>query len=95
MGVATSVITLGAAGAFARHRGVEYAVESPRVDSVDSVGAGDAFVGAMTASLARGEPFEAALRFACAAGAIAVTRHGAIPSLPRLEEVSRLAARQS
>ncbi len=33
-----------------------------------------------------------AVRFASAAGALAVTRHGAQPSLPRLQEVERLLA---
>ncbi len=68
------------------------------VNAVDTTGAGDAFSGALALAVARAaasgaEPVAAisqAVRFACAAGALATTRHGAQPSLPRLEEVERL-----
>ncbi|MGA1709548.1 MAG: PfkB family carbohydrate kinase, partial [Phycisphaerales bacterium] len=56
------------------------------------VGCGDAFVGAMAAAIARGEAVEAALREGGAAGAIAATRVGAIPSLPSREEIEVMLA---
>lgn len=57
-----------------------------RVPSVDSTAAGDAFLGALAATLtARG--LDAALDCASAAGALATTRMGAQPSLPTLAEV--------
>lgn len=59
----------------------------PTVTAVDSTGAGDAFVGAICVALLEGMPAEEALRFACAAGAIAATRPGAQPSLPTRAEV--------
>ena len=49
---------------------------------VDATGAGDCFVGAICVALLEGMEPKAALRFACAAGAIAATRPGAQPSLP-------------
>lgn len=89
------VITQGARGAEMYHRGVKTAWASPpSVVAVDATGAGDAFVGAITVALLEGmEPAEA-LRFACAAGALAATRPGAQPSLPTREEVETLLAAQ-
>jgi ribokinase len=60
------------------------------VDVVDTTAAGDAFCGALADALARGEELVAATRWAVAAAAVAVTRMGAQPSLPRAEEVRAL-----
>ena len=85
------VVTLGAAGAVMYHRGVEVAAAvPPRVEAIDATGAGDAFVGAITVALLEGMEPADALRFACAAGAIAATRAGAQPSLPTRDEVEAL-----
>jgi ribokinase len=69
------------------------------VNSVDSTGAGDAFAGALAATLAEGREVHEAARLANAAAALATTRFGAQASLPRrekvdafLEEISRAAA---
>lgn len=69
------VTTLGAAGA--RYRGPQSSadVAAPTVDAVDTTGAGDAFAGALAAKWSTGA--EAAVRWACAAGAFAATRRGA------------------
>lgn len=58
-----------------------------RVKAVDTTAAGDTFTGYYLAALAAGLPEEAALRRACAAAAIAVTRPGAAPSVPTAAEV--------
>ncbi|MCX7671563.1 MAG: ribokinase [Anaerolineae bacterium] len=63
------------------------------VPVVDTTAAGDAFCGALAARLAAGAPFEDALRYAMAAGALAVTVLGAQPSLPTLRSVEELLAR--
>ena len=74
-------------------RGIEMAwASAPVVEAVDATGAGDAFVGAITVALLDGLAPEEALRFACAAGAIAATRAGAQPSLPERAEVEALLA---
>jgi ribokinase len=52
------------------------------VTPVDPTGAGDAFCGAFATALSEGKSLEQALRFANAAGALAVTVAGAEPSLP-------------
>ena len=85
------VVTLGARGAVMYQRGAEVARASPpRVRAVDATGAGDCFVGAICVALLEGMEPEAALRFACAAGAIAATRPGAQPSMPTRAEVESL-----
>lgn len=58
-----------------------------RVKAVDTTAAGDTFTGYYLAALAAGLPEEDALRRACAAAAIAVTRPGAAPSVPAAAEV--------
>jgi ribokinase len=58
-----------------------------KVDVVDTVGAGDAFVGTLVAERARGTQLDRALRCATAAGALAVTRSGAFDALPSRAEL--------
>ena len=87
------VVTKGAKGAAMYQRGVEMAWATPPVvEAVDATGAGDAFVGAITVALLEGLAPDAALRFACAAGAAAAARAGAQSSLPERAEVEALLA---
>ncbi|MBR0678865.1 ribokinase [Roseomonas eburnea] len=82
------VLTAGAAGAYWAPRGAgPLHLPAPAVTVVDSTGAGDAFIGAFAAALAGGLPEAAALRRGVVAGALACGRPGAVPSLPRLEEI--------
>ncbi|MGO4410332.1 MULTISPECIES: ribokinase [unclassified Brevundimonas] len=85
------VVTKGARGAAMYQRGVEMAwAVPPRVHAIDATGAGDAFVGAIVVALLDGMAPDAALHFACAAGALAATRPGAQPSLGTRDEVEGL-----
>lgn len=97
------LLTLGAQGSILVHKGRVRRVPTPRVQAVDAVGAGDAFVGALAvhwvpvhhaARTKSPDEFklaeDAALR-ASAAGALATTKPGAIPSLPKHDEVESLA----
>ncbi len=80
--------TYGAKGAVLCSQGDVIAEASPpAVEVVDATGAGDTFTAALTVALVEGQAPEEALRFACAAGAIAATRQGAQPSLPTRDEV--------
>ncbi|NQY97318.1 MAG: ribokinase [Henriciella sp.] len=84
-------LTLGGAGAALFKMGKEIArVPAFDVQVVDTTGAGDTFCGALAVALAEGQEPEQALRFASAAGALAVTRAGAQPSLPTREQVDAL-----
>lgn len=80
-------VTWGAKGAGLFQGGRQLAAAPPPVEAIDATGAGDAFVAALTLALLEGRPHEAALAFACAAGALAATRPGAQPSLPTRAEV--------
>lgn len=87
-----SVITLGAEGALICDDEKTRRIPAAFVRPIDTVGAGDAFAGALAAALARGTDLDEAGRLASAAGALATTRRGAIPSLPRADEAQRVAA---
>ena len=89
-GAGAVIVTLGARGALIVGRDRVTPVAPFRVDAVDPTAAGDAFVGALAAALAVGEPMVAAARRAAAAGALAATRAGAVPSLPHREAVDVL-----
>ena len=58
-----------------------------RVQAVDTVGAGDTFVGALAVALAAGVPASEAVRAAAAAGATAATRSGAQAGMPRPDDI--------
>ena len=77
------VITLGGAGAVLAGPAVAATISGFSVPAVDTVGAGDAFVGALAVALASGLDPAEAVRAACAAGATATTRRGAQDGLPR------------
>ncbi|MFQ5913414.1 MAG: ribokinase [Nitrospinota bacterium] len=86
------VITLGGDGAaFAGPEGFGH-IQPPCVGVVDTTGAGDAFCGALAVGLAEGEDLPAAVRFACAAGALSCTVRGAQPSLPSRGRIESLLA---
>jgi ribokinase len=82
------VVTRGAQGALVvTADGATHHVPGVPVTVVDTTGAGDAFTSALAVALAEGQPLLAAVRFAGAAGALAVTRLGVVPALPTRAEV--------
>lgn len=64
-----------------------------KVSAVDTVAAGDAFCGGLAAGIARGLGMAESLRWGSAAGALAATGRGAVPSLPSLAMVTELLER--
>ncbi|WP_186417636.1 ribokinase [Bosea sp. CS1GBMeth4] len=84
------IVTLGAAGAVGWHGGVRRRLEAPVVDAVDTVAAGDSFVGAFAAALQAGFGFSGAVQRGLAAGSLACTVAGAQPSVPRREAIEAL-----
>jgi ribokinase len=77
------LVTLGERGAALVARdGTVRAIAAPRVDVVDTTGAGDAFVGAFAYGLASGWDEVAAARLGCAIAADSVQRPGTQSSFP-------------
>ena len=85
------VVTLGSAGAVAASAEGSWTAPAPRADAVDTTGAGDGFTGALAAFLAEGRSLEDALRFAVAAGALAVQARGTVDSYAPRDAVLRSA----
>jgi ribokinase len=65
-------------------------VSPPRVQVVDTVGAGDCFAGALAVALAEGVSLRAAASFAACAAALSVQTQGAQPSLPMRAAIDRM-----
>jgi ribokinase len=84
---ANVLVTLGADGAWVEARDFSGHVPGCSVEAVDTVGAGDTFIGAFAVRLVEGDTSPEAARFGCAAAAIGVTRRGAQASVPSREEV--------
>jgi ribokinase len=82
-----AVVTAGARGAALAGPRATTAIPGFGVEAVDTVGAGDAFVGALAAALGTGVPPAEAVTAAAAAGAAAATRHGAQAGMPRPADI--------
>ena len=90
-GVENLIITMGENGSvIAGKNGINHTncVRMPHV--VDPTAAGDSFVAAFCTGLTAGLPQGEALAFASHTAAITVSRMGAMPSLPTIEEVQAL-----
>ena len=89
-GARNAVVTAGPHGAAVTGAGIApgpVTVPGFSVTAVDSVGAGDTFVGALAVALAAGVPVLDAVRAAVAAGATAVTKPGAQAAMPRPADI--------
>ncbi|ACY86343.1 ribokinase [Edwardsiella piscicida] len=86
-GIATVMITLGRRGVWVSQEGHGGVIPGFRVNAIDTIAAGDTFNGALLTALLEGNTLSAAVRFAHAAAAIAVTREGAQPSVPWRREI--------
>lgn len=84
------IITEGATGGRVATTDGEWRQAPFPVEPVDTTGAGDAFCGALAARFAHGDGLAASVRYATAAGALATTRHGAVPALPSAATIEAL-----
>lgn len=89
-GVGRAIITLGDRGAVLADADGTTFFEAIEVAVVDTTAAGDAFTGTFGAALAAGHGTVEAVELAMAAGALAVTKAGASPSLPNRTEIDAL-----
>ncbi|GAA1196846.1 ribokinase [Prauserella alba] len=93
LGPRAVVITRGPEGALVATRDEQAGIDqvevpSPQVTAVDTTGAGDAFTGALVTWLASGATVADAARRAVDVAAVSVTKRGAQPSYPLLDELS-------
>jgi ribokinase len=93
LGLNTVVLKLGSDGAMLVTRKGSKHFPACKVAVVDPTAAGDAFTAALTVQLAAGAQLDEAIRYANMAGALAVTKLGAQPSLPTQAEIAAFAAR--
>jgi ribokinase len=90
LGVISALVTLGAEGCALFNRGSVDEIPPRLVDAVDATGAGDAFVGALAAGLARDLPIQDVAAIAAAAGAVATTKVGAQSALATAADLKAL-----
>jgi ribokinase len=81
------IITLGEQGSVYLDQEKELFIPAYKVKAVDTTAAGDAFCGAFATAISENKPVEYALKFASAAGGLAATKAGAVPSLPTQQEI--------
>jgi len=91
-GIKTVILKLGSDGSMLVTREGAKHFPAFRIEAVDPTAAGDAFTAAFTVQYAAGATIEEAIRFANAAGALAATKLGAQPSLPKRQEVEAFLA---
>lgn len=83
-------VTLGAGGALLLDDGRVHHAPAPRVDAVDTTGAGDVFRGAFIAALLEGQPPPSTLRFATAAATVSCMRVGAVGGVPSRADIDAM-----
>ena len=98
-GAALVLVSMGEKGAFYRRGDICGMRPAFNVHTIDTNGAGDAFLGAVLFKMCKRqlsdirnmqkERLDEIVAFANAAGALTTTKHGAIPALPDLEEIER------
>ena len=89
-GAGTVAVTRGAQGVVLCSEEGTLAVAAPRVEVLDTTGAGDVFCGTFTGGLARSLSIKAALEGAISAASLAVTRPGALVSCPTADEIAAM-----
>ncbi|MDW3191045.1 MAG: ribokinase [Cytophagales bacterium] len=86
-GINTIILTMGKQGAYVLGEGMDEIIPALDVVAKDTTAAGDTFNGALACSLAANNDLRSAVEFATKAAAISVTRFGAQPSCPSLDDV--------
>ena len=86
-GVGIVIITVGDKGVYYKTQNENGFVDSFKIDSIDTTSAGDAFNGAFASCLTKDMSIYDSVRFACAAGALAVSKKGVQDSMPYSSDI--------
>ena len=86
-GVKNVLVTMGTKGSLLLNKNEQIRVQACKVKAVDTVAAGDTYVGYFVASLAAGYNHKQAMEIASKASSITVSRKGSVVSIPLGEEV--------
>ena len=89
------LLKMGARGVYLATDAIDGQLDAIPVKAVDTTAAGDAFNGAFAVGLLLGKSPKESARFAAAAAALSVTRAGAQPSMPHLQEVEQMLEKHS
>ena len=89
-GVSVCVLTMAEAGAYYASMESDGFIPAYDVETTDTVASGDAFTAALGVALAEGRSLSDAVKYASAAGALAVTKRGAQEAMPHRQEVDAL-----
>jgi ribokinase len=95
LGVANMIVTLGGEGSLWFGSDGILSIPAFPADVIDTVGAGDAFLGTVAASLIEHDPVTVALRRASAAGSITVGQSGAYEAIPTRAAIDRFLTHQA
>lgn len=87
LGVGKVVVTLGNKGSATLIDGKVITVPAYYVKSVDTTGAGDAYLGALMTQYVYGKSLVESMQIASAAGALATLKYGSHKSMPSIDEV--------
>ena len=91
-GVKAVVITLGSRGVYVATPEKQQLLPVPKVDVLDTTGAGDAFNGGFVTALSEGKDLWEAARFANALASLSVQRMGTTASMPTRAEIDQFLA---
>ena len=91
LGVHYIITTLGKKGCLIFNGKTDeyFQISAPKVKAIDTVGAGDCFIGVFASMLNKGENMLNAVKIATVAASIAVTKKGAQASMPYFEEIQK------
>ena len=84
------IVTLGKRGVLIFSKGKKTLIAAEQVKAIDTVGAGDCFVGAMSYGILNGKDLLAASKFANKVASISVSKKGAAASMPFLKDIPDL-----
>ena len=87
LGCKNVIITLGESGAFAIIDDIDFYIKAPKVKSIDTTGAGDAFNGAFAFGLSKGLNGKDSLKLSILVGSLSTTKKGCQPAMPTLKEL--------